>query len=58
MVMTNNDDYAELARIIRSQGVMRNVKSQKYKSEINSRYPEIDPRFLFAKVKSIGCQKF
>ena len=48
MVMTNNDDYAELARIIRSQGVMRNVKSQKYKAEINSRYPEIDPRFLFA----------
>ena len=48
MVMTNKDNYAELARIIRSQGVMRNVKSQEYKSAINSRYPEIDPRFLFA----------
>lgn len=48
MVMTNNDDFAELARIIRSQGVMRNVKSPEYKNKINSKFPEIDPRFLFA----------
>lgn len=48
IIMTNNDSYAELARIIRSQGVMRNVKSQEYKSKINSKYPNIDSRFLFA----------
>ncbi|MFH0830244.1 MAG: aminotransferase class I/II-fold pyridoxal phosphate-dependent enzyme [Candidatus Aenigmatarchaeota archaeon] len=48
MVMVNDDDMAELARIIRSQGVMRNVKSQAYKDKINSMSPEIDPRFLFA----------
>ena len=48
MIMTNNDDLAELGRIIRSQGVMRNVKSSAYKEKINSRYPNIDPRFLFA----------
>lgn len=48
MVMTNNDSNAELARILRSQGVMRNVKNQEYKSNINSMHPEIDPRFLFA----------
>lgn len=48
MIMTNNDELAELARIIRSQGVMRNVKSQEYKNKINSQYPNIDPRFLFA----------
>ncbi len=34
MIMTDDDSYAELARIIRSQGVMRNVKSQAYKSQI------------------------
>ena len=41
MVMTNNDNYAELARIIRSQGVMRNVKSEEYKLKINSKPPEL-----------------
>ncbi len=48
MIMTNNDDLAELGRIIRSQGVMRNVKSLEYKEKINKQYPAIDPRFLFA----------
>lgn len=47
MLMTNNDEFAELARIIRSQGVMRNVKSQSYKDAVNSQYPAIDSRFLF-----------
>lgn len=50
MLMTNNDEYAELARIIRSQGVMRNVKSAEYKDTINAKYPNIDPRFLFTNV--------
>ena len=48
MLMTNNDDFAELGRIIRSQGVMRNVKNKVYKEKINKRYPAIDSRFLFA----------
>jgi len=48
MLMINNDEYAELGRIIRSQGVMRNVKSQEYKDAINSKAPDIDTRFLFA----------
>lgn len=48
MVLTNSNNYAELARIIRSQGVMRNVKDEEYKNSINSQAPEIDPRFLFA----------
>jgi len=50
MVMTNNDEFAELARITRSQGIMRNVKSQEYKDNINSKYPDIDPRFLFTNI--------
>ena len=48
MVMTNNDDLAELGRIIRSQGVMRNVKSKVFKEKIHDKYPAIDARFLFA----------
>ncbi|MEN9625907.1 MAG: hypothetical protein RL557_235 [archaeon] len=48
MILTNNDSYAELARIIRSQGVMRNVKNPEYKAAIQTLYPDIDPRFLFA----------
>jgi CDP-6-deoxy-D-xylo-4-hexulose-3-dehydrase len=48
MVNTRDDDLAELARIIRSQGVMRNVKNQAYKDRVNSTAPEVDPRFLFA----------
>ncbi|OGY90815.1 MAG: hypothetical protein A3H70_03730 [Candidatus Komeilibacteria bacterium RIFCSPLOWO2_02_FULL_48_11] len=50
MLMTNNDEFAELARIIRSQGIMRNVKSQAYKDNFNSKYPDIDPLFLFTNV--------
>jgi len=50
MLFTNNDELAELGRIIRSQGVMRNVQSQEYKDVINSQHPTIDPRFLFANI--------
>lgn len=50
MVLTNNNEFAELARIIRSQGIMRNVKSQAYRDNINSQNPDIDPRFLFVNI--------
>ena len=47
MIMSNNDNLSDLIRIIRSQGVMRNVKNIDYKNKINSKYPDIDSRFLF-----------
>ncbi|MDP3999606.1 MAG: aminotransferase class I/II-fold pyridoxal phosphate-dependent enzyme [bacterium] len=47
MLMTNNNEFAELARIMRSQGVMRNVKNQRYKKAIERKYSNIDPRYLF-----------
>ena len=48
MALTNNDDYAELARIMRSQGVMRNVKDKSRQTALAEQYPDIDPKYLFA----------
>ena len=48
--MTNNDEFAELARIIRSQGVMRNVRSTEYREGMEKKYPDIDSRFLFTNI--------
>lgn len=47
MLTTNNNEFAELARILRSQGVMRNVKNQRYKKAIERKYSNIDSRYLF-----------
>ncbi len=44
MVITNNDEYAELARTLRVFGWIRDLKA---KDEIAKRYKDIDPRFLF-----------
>jgi len=52
MVLTDNDEYAELARIMRSQGVMRNVKSKEYENRYyeNEAYKKIDPKYLFVNI--------
>ncbi|HKZ42516.1 MAG TPA: aminotransferase class I/II-fold pyridoxal phosphate-dependent enzyme, partial [Candidatus Hodarchaeales archaeon] len=44
MVVTDNDEYAELARALRAFGWARNLK--KYESYA-AQYPQIDKRFLF-----------
>jgi CDP-6-deoxy-D-xylo-4-hexulose-3-dehydrase len=47
MLLTNNDDYAELARALRVFGWIRELKD---KDAIASDHPGIDPRFLFANI--------
>ena len=45
MVMTSNDDFAELGKALRVFGWIRDLKK---KEEIAGKYPFIDKRFLFA----------
>lgn len=47
MVVTNNDYLAELARILRAHGWIREIKK---KEAIIKKYPEIDKRFLFVNI--------
>jgi len=44
MILTNNDEYAELAKGMRVFGWIRDLKN---KDKIAEEYPEIDERFLF-----------
>lgn len=44
MVLTDNGDYADLARMARAHGWVREIRNR---TEIEKRHPEIDPRFLF-----------
>lgn len=47
MVLTNNEEYAELAKALRVFGWVRDLKSR---DEIAERYKDIDPRFLFVNI--------
>ncbi len=44
MIVTNQDEIAELFRCLRAHGWTRHLKN---KHQIENRYPDIDPRFLF-----------
>ena len=44
MVVTNNEEYGQMAKSMRSFGWVRELKE---KDKIAANYPEIDPRFLF-----------
>jgi CDP-6-deoxy-D-xylo-4-hexulose-3-dehydrase len=44
MVLTNNEEYAELAKSLRAHGWIRELKNR---NEIAKKYKEIDARFLF-----------
>jgi CDP-6-deoxy-D-xylo-4-hexulose-3-dehydrase len=44
MIITDNEEYAELARVLRAHGWVRDLKQ---KDQIVRKYSEIDPRFLF-----------
>ena len=47
MLLTNSDEYAELARALRAHGWIRDLKD---KEAIAHEHPEIDPRYLFANI--------
>ena len=44
MVVTNDDDTAEILRCLRAHGWTRNLKNRE---AVEKQYPDIDPRFLF-----------
>ncbi|MBI3190348.1 DegT/DnrJ/EryC1/StrS family aminotransferase [archaeon] len=44
MIVTNNDEYMELVRLMRAFGWIRDIQR---KDQIASQYPTIDPRVLF-----------
>jgi CDP-6-deoxy-D-xylo-4-hexulose-3-dehydrase len=44
MILTNNEQYAELAKSLRAHGWIRELKNR---NEISKKYKEIDERFLF-----------
>lgn len=47
MLCTNNEQFADLARILRAHGYVRNSLR---KEEYVKKYPNIDPRFLFVNI--------
>jgi CDP-6-deoxy-D-xylo-4-hexulose-3-dehydrase len=47
MLLTNNDEYSELARALRVFGWIRDLKA---KNAIAQQHPEVDPRFLFVNI--------
>jgi CDP-6-deoxy-D-xylo-4-hexulose-3-dehydrase len=47
MVLTNNEEFAELAKALRVFGWIRDLKD---KDEIAERHKDIDPRFLFVNI--------
>lgn len=47
MVLTNNEEFAELARALRVFGWVRDLKD---KNKITSEYKNIDPRYLFVNI--------
>jgi CDP-6-deoxy-D-xylo-4-hexulose-3-dehydrase len=47
MVVTNNDDLADLLRCLRAHGWTRHMHSRR---ALEAQHPEIDPRFLFVNI--------
>jgi CDP-6-deoxy-D-xylo-4-hexulose-3-dehydrase len=47
MVLTNNEEYAELGKALRAFGWIRDLRD---KDEIAKKYRDIDPRFLFINI--------
>ena len=52
MVLTDNEEYAEIARTLRSQGVIRNSRSEEFKNRYykNPKYQSIDKKYLFVNI--------
>jgi len=47
MLMTNNEEFAELSRSLRVFGWIRDLKA---KDKLTAKYKDIDPRFLFVNI--------
>ena len=48
MVCTNNTDFYETVRMLRSHGMIREVDSVSRKREMADEYPDLNPDFIFA----------
>ena len=47
MICTNNKRIYELARILRSHGLLREIESNKIKNQLIKKYKELSPNFIF-----------
>jgi len=52
MVLTDNEEYAEIARTMRSKGVIRNCRNEEFKNRYynNPKYQTIDRKYLFVNI--------
>ncbi len=48
MVCTDNAEFYETLRMLRSHGMVREMQSPELKSKYQSRYPDLNPDFIFA----------
>src|SRR5262245_55892265 len=48
MVCTNNADFYEAVRMLRSHGLVRELDSDSRKREFADEYPDLNPEFIFA----------
>src|SRR6516162_7843670 len=48
MVCTNNADFYEMVRLLRSHGLVRELDSDSRKREMIDEYPDLNPDFIFA----------
>jgi CDP-6-deoxy-D-xylo-4-hexulose-3-dehydrase len=48
MVCTNNADFYEAARMLRSHGMVRELDSESRQREFRDEYPDLNPEFIFA----------
>jgi CDP-6-deoxy-D-xylo-4-hexulose-3-dehydrase len=48
MVCTNNADFYETVRMLRSHGLVRELDSDSRKKEYADEYPDLNPEFIFA----------
>jgi len=48
MVCTNNADFYETVRMLRSHGLVRELDSDSRKKEFADEYPDLNPEFIFA----------
>jgi CDP-6-deoxy-D-xylo-4-hexulose-3-dehydrase len=48
MICTNDDDVYNMARLFRSHGMTRESLSQDFKDGYKTKYPDLNPEFIFA----------
>lgn len=48
MICTDNDEFYQVARMLRSHGMVRESTDEALKNEYSRKYPELNPDFIFA----------